>query len=334
MTTEERKLEHIKICLEKNVEFRKYNGFEKIKIIGKEEKLHPDDIDLSVDFLGKKFSFPVFIEAMTGGYPGTEKINKNLAKAAEKMGIGMGVGSQRAMLENPSVSYTYMIRDVAPSIFLLGNIGGAQLLNYDIHQIESLVDVIEADGIAIHINALQEIVQPEGDRYWNGVFERIHYLCRNVSFPVVVKEVGCGICEKIAKKLENIGVSAIDVAGAGGTNWLRIEAYRGRYPKDKFPEEFLEIGLPTAHAVRGCVKNVNIPVIASGGIRTGEDCIKALALGASLTGFALPLLKPAMESWQRVVNVLEAIVTDMINIMAELGVKTVNELRTLKIKEE
>jgi len=326
--TKSRKDEHIKICLEKDVEFKKTNGFEYVEL---EHKALPEiergEINLETKFLGKKFSAPLFIEAMTGGTKKGEYINKNLAKAAEALGIGMGVGSQRAMLEDKKLVKTYYVRDVAPNIFLLGNIGAVQLKTYDFESIFWLVDAIKADGLAVHLNVAQELAQKEGDKKWEGVYNDISDLCKKADFPVIVKETGCGISGKIAKSLEDAGVKAIDVAGAGGTSWTRVEGYRNKRDM-KHIEEW---GIPTAFALKDVLENVKIPVIASGGIRNGLEVAKALAMGASLVGIALPLLKPATISWQKVKTRLEKIIEELKDVMFLVGAKNIKELQKVRV---
>jgi isopentenyl-diphosphate delta-isomerase len=327
--TVSRKNDHIRICLERPVEFKKTNGFERYELVHHAlPEMDLDKIDLSTRFLGKKFSAPLFIEAMTGGSPETEKINKNLAEAAEKTGIGMGVGSQRAALENPRLTYTYnVVRDVAPHIFLLGNLGAVQILKYDIDQIKKAVEMINADGLAIHFNAAQEVVQKEGNKEWYGVLEKIKHVCSSVDFPIIAKETGCGISARTAKMLEHAGVKAIDVAGAGGTSWAKVEYYRGSSQS----RIFSEWGIPTAESLCQCVKTVKIPVIASGGIRNGIEVAKALAMGGSLAGLALPLLKPATQSWKAVKERLDLIITELKTTMFLTGAKNIEELKKVGI---
>jgi len=323
--TSSRKDDHIRICIERDVSSGKTNGFEMYEFEHNAlPETRPSDVDTSTEFLGRRFELPLFIEAMTGGSTGTENINRNLAMAAEKMGIGMGVGSQRAMLENPEITYTYDVRDVAPNIFLLGNIGAVQLPVYSVKEVRKIVKDIGADGLAVHLNAAQELTQPEGDSDWSSVLKNIKKLCNGVDFPVVVKETGCGISGDVARKLESAGVSAIDVSGAGGTSWTRVESYRG----SEIARAFIDWGIPTAESLVRCRKVVKIPLIASGGIRTGIDVAKSLAMGASLSGFALPLLKPALESHNAVIGVLERIATELKVTMLLTGAKNIDNLRT------
>ncbi len=328
---EERKSDHIKICMEKDVEFRKGNGFERYEFVHRAlPELDRDDIDLSTSFLGKRFSLPFYIEAMTGGFRGAEKINRNLAVAAENLGIGMGLGSQRAMIENPSLRNTYHVRDLAPNVMLFSNLGAAQIDNYSMEKIRQVVDAVKADGLAIHLNPAQEMVQNRGDTKWSGVLARIRKICSAADFPVIVKEVGHGISGSVAVQLEKAGASAVDVAGAGGSSWVRIEHYRNT----EEPGPFSEWGIPTAECLRQCMeRGLKIPVIASGGIRTGLDCAKAIALGASLAGMALPLLRPAMESAAAVQRKLEQIADELRSVMFLVGAKNIGELREAKLRE-
>ena len=326
--TKSRKDDHIRICLEKPVEFVKSNGFEHVELEHKAlPEIDSDEINLETKFLGKRFAYPLFIEAMTGGTKKGEKINKNLAKAAEALGIGMGVGSQRAMLEHPEAKRTYFVRDAAPSIFLLGNIGAAQLREYDIERILSLVDSIGADGLAVHLNVAQELAQQEGDKSWKGIYKDIGYLCKEAKFPIVTKETGCGISGKLSKELAKAGVKAIDVAGAGGTSWVKVDAYRTKEDLSHLEEW----GIPTAEALKDVVKSARIPVIASGGIRTGTEVAKAIAMGASLAGMALPLLRPATESWESVRKHLEKIISQLKDAMFLVGAKNLKELRKVRV---
>ncbi|MCK4336186.1 MAG: type 2 isopentenyl-diphosphate Delta-isomerase [Candidatus Aenigmarchaeota archaeon] len=326
--TKSRKDDHIRICLEKDVEFIKSNGFEHVELEHKAlPEIDKEEIDLSTKFLGKKFESPLFIEAMTGGTKKGEKINKNLAKAAESLGIGMGVGSQRAMLEDPKLVRTYFVRDVGPSIFLLGNIGAVQLGQYDIEKIISLVGSIKADGLAIHLNVAQELAQQEGDKSWKGVFNDIKYLCKKAEFPVIAKETGCGISGKLSKDLVRAGVKAIDIAGAGGTSWVKVDAYR----TEEDVSHIEEWGIPTAEALKDVVGKTKIPIIASGGIRTGVEVAKAIAMGADLAGLALPLLKPATESPGSVRKHLEKMISQLKDAMFMVGARNLNELKKTRV---
>ena len=226
---EERKLDHIRVCLEKDVQFQKRNGFEGYEFVHRAlPEIDRDDIDLSTEFLGKRFSAPLYIEAMTGGFRGAGKINRNLAAAAEELGIGMGVGSQRAGMDDSSLASPYQVRDVAPNIMLFGNLGAVQVAGYSMDRIRQAVDMIKADGLVIHLNPAQEMVQKSGDTKWKGILKKIRDVCSSGGFPVMVKEVGHGISGEVAGQLEKAGVAAVDVAGAGGSSWAGTNHQRAK----------------------------------------------------------------------------------------------------------
>ena len=321
---EKRKLQQISICLNKDVQYRKTTGFEMFELeYNALPDIDYDDIDLSTEFLGRRFSSPLFITGMTGGCIIAKKINENVAAAAQHMGIGMGVGSQRAALEYPELASTYQVRHVAPDILLFGNLGAAQIMQYDVETIDKAVKMIKADGLAIHLNAVQESVMRGGDRDWQGVLEKIEEVKRHAKYPVLVKEVGCGITSHVAKKLEKAGIDAIDVSGAGGTSWAKAEYYRA----GKTGGAFEDFGIPTAMALQECAKSVSLPLIAAGGIRNGLDVAKALAMGAALGGFAYPVLKAATESREAVIKILERFNEDLKTAMFLVGARNVKELK-------
>jgi isopentenyl-diphosphate delta-isomerase len=329
MSTEKRKTDHIKICLTEDVEFFKSNGFGNYQFRHNAlPEIDWDDIDISSRFLGRKFRVPLLIEAMTGGTRKAEKINRNLAKAAQELGIGMGVGSQRAMIERPGLSDTFRVRDVAPDIFLVGNIGASHLLLYGPARLRRALDEIKADALAVHLNPAQEIAQNGGHKKWKGILAKIKGVCSEIDRPVIVKEVGCGISGEVAKKLERAGVDAIDVAGAGGTSWVKVDSIIGGKPFDIF----FEWGIPTAESLEQCLGSVKVPVIASGGIRNGIEAAKALSMGASLAGMALPLLKPATKSHDAVKHVLEKVILELKTTMLLTSSKNLSELRGKAVK--
>ena len=324
MKTQKRKLDHLQVCLTKDVGFRKTSGFEKYELVNNAlPEMNLDDVDTSGRFLSKPFSAPVFIEAMTGGTALAGKINRNLAKAARDLGLGMGVGSQRAMIEDPRLAGTYRVRDVAPDIFLAGNIGATQIREFGVQKIVEAVERIGADALAIHLNAAQEIAQDDGHVDWKGVLESIKSLRSGTRIPIIVKEVGCGISGEVAVSLEKAGVSAIDVAGAGGTSWIKVDSLITRKPL----ENLFDWGIPTAVSLEQCARSVRIPLIASGGIRSGVESAKALAMGASLAGMALPLLKPATKSGEAVKAVLEKHIGELEKSMFLVGARNLNELK-------
>lgn len=324
-----RKSDHLKICLEKNVGFNKTNGFEKIELI--HTALPETDlptIDTSCTFLGKSFSLPLFIEAMTGGAAESAMINGNLAGAAQAFGIGMGLGSQRAMLVDAKLSDTYQVRHMAPTIFLAGNLGATQLKEFDIEQLKRALEFVKADALAIHLNATQELCQPEGDTHWGNVLSAIEHVCSKIDMPVIVKETGCGLSAAVAKNLENAGAACLDIGGAGGTSWAKVEYFRG----SKHAKLFFEWGIPTADSLAECMAAVNIPIIASGGIRNGVEIVKALSMGAVVAGMALPLLRPATTSTQAVLDQLEQLKKEVMDTMFLIGASRIKDLDRTKIK--
>jgi len=300
MTTRDRKFDHIKICVSEKVE-SSYTGFEDVFFIHKAvPELDYNEIDLSVNFLGKELKAPILIASMTGGHPETYKINKNLAIAVENAGIGMGVGSQRAGIEDESVVDTFsVVREYAPKAFIYANIGLPQIIEKGVEYAEKAVEMIDADALAIHLNFLQEIVQPEGDRNAVGGFNAIREVSSELKVPVIVKETGAGISREVAFTMREAGAKALDVGGKGGTSWSGVEVYRVENEiKREVAKDFWDWGLPTAFSIVDC--HDVLPVIATGGIRNGVDMAKAIALGAKIASSALPFLKPALENYEEV----------------------------------
>ena len=291
MNTSNRKLEHLRICLKEDVESN-YTGFEDVSFIHHAlPEVDFDEINVKVEFLGKKLSAPFLIASMTGGHPETKEINKKLAIAVQELGIGMGVGSQRAAIEDEKVADSFsVVREFAPEAFIYANVGISQVLKYGVEFVEKAIEMIDADAVAIHLNFLQEAIQPEGDRNAKNCLNVLKEVCESIKVPVIVKETGAGISRDIAIKLKLIGVDAIDVGGKGGTSWSGVEVYRA---KDKVTKEvgmdFWDWGIPTAFCIAECYDV--LPVIATGGLRSGLDLAKALALGAKVGSSALPFFK-------------------------------------------
>lgn len=332
--TSKRKEEHIEICLNKNVEIGStllhelsFWNFEDIDLIHNAlPEVDLEKIDASVEFLGRKLDAPIIISGMTGGTKIAERINKNLAKAAQNLNLAMGVGSQRAAIENKELEKTYHVRDVAPDILLIANIGLIQFnYGYGIDEIKKAIDMIDADAIALHLNALQEAIQPEGNKNWEYCYYKLKNICKSIKKPIIVKETGCGISREVAKKIEIAGASAIDIAGRGGTSWGIVESYRD---KDKINNIVAkEWGIPTAISLLECLSVTKIPIIASGGIRNGLEVVKCLALGAIACGMALPLLKPALKNSDEVENKLKEIIQEIKIAMFLTGAKNIKQLR-------
>jgi len=338
--TERRKINHIEICYSNPVEFRSTRTwFECVKFIHNSlPQINLHDIDLTTYFLGYKLNAPIIISAMTGGSKEAYKINSLLASVAEKLGIGMGVGSQRAAIENPDLSYTFsVVREVAPNAFIIGNLGAAQLcLNYGIAEVQKAIEMINANALAIHFNALQEAVQHEGEPFYYNVLEKVKSLSSYLNVPLIAKETGCGFSREVALKLCESGFSAIDVAGAGGTSWAAVEYYRSIKLGDEehahLAYAFWDWGIPTAASLCEIKSVVNIPIIASGGIRSGIDAAKAIALGADCVGIALPILKIVIESgFEGVYKYIQYLINELKVSMFLVGAKTIEELKTVPL---
>lgn len=298
--TENRKFEHIKICLDKDVGFQtKTTGFEEIELIHHAlPELDYKKLELKTKFFGRTFDYPILINGMTGGHKESKKINRLLAILATEFNLPMEVGSQRAALENKDLIETYRVaREISSETFLIGNIGAGQLVkDYGISDIEACVDMIDANALAIHLNPLQEVLQKEGNFNYHGVLDKIEELISQVQIPIIVKETGNGLGKDDLKSLKKIGVKFVDVGGAGGTSWAAVESYRHENESDlaHIASHFREWGIPTAISTILATK-LGFNVISSGGLRTGIDVAKAIACGAGLTGIAHPLLKFAYQ---------------------------------------
>nr|BAL53923.1 isopentenyl pyrophosphate isomerase [uncultured prokaryote] len=329
---ERRKADHIRINLEEDVQFpRLTTGLERYRFIHQAlPELNLDEIDLSTTLLGKRLRAPLLISSMTGGTETARTINRNLAQAAQAAGIAMGLGSQRAAIENPALASTYQVRDLAPDILLFANLGAVQLnYGYGVDQCRRAVEMVEADALILHLNALQEAVQPGGDGNWKGLLRRIEAVCRALPVPVVVKEVGWGLSERVARQLAEAGVAALDVAGAGGTSWSEVEARRA--PTElhrRVASAFADWGLPTAETLLMARRGApNLPIIASGGLRDGIDVAKCIALGAAVAGMAGPFLKAAAVSTEAVSEAITEITRVLRIAMFCAGAGSIPELQ-------
>lgn len=325
-----RKEDHIEICLNEAVSFNKKNGFEKYELLHQAiADFNFSDIDVSCDFLGKRLSAPIILSSITGGCEKAESINKNLATAAQKQNVAMSCGSQKAMIKDKKLSYTYKVRDAAPSILYLGNIGLDYLKNgTNFDSIKSAAREIGADGIFVHLNLAQELVQAEGKRDFSDSWHNLANFVKFMDLPVLSKEVGFGISAKCARKLAECGVVSIDIAGAGGTSWTKVESFR--QADKKLARRFSEWGIPTAESLVECRRAVKIPIIASGGIYDGITACKAFALGADLVGIAGPFLAAANQSSGKAIEYLENFILELKTAMMLVGVKNLSELRNNK----
>ena len=306
---DQRKADHIKINLEQDVRSALTTGLENYQFIHEAlPELDLNRLDTSLSLFGKTLASPTLVSSMTGGTDHAETINLRLAEAAQECGVAMGVGSQRAAIEHPEQARTFQVRRVAPDILLFANLGAVQFnYGYGVDQCRRAVEMIEADALYLHINPLQEAVQDAGDTNWVGIAKKIEEVCKKLEVPVIAKEVGWGISEKAAKLLADCGVSAIDVAGAGGTSWSQVEMHRA---PDEFTRQlaatFVGWGIPTADSILNVKKAVpNMTVFASGGLKDGLDIAKCIALGATLGGMAGNFLKAAAVSTEKAVELMK-----------------------------
>lgn len=330
--TQNRKADHLRICLEESVQFQQNtNGLERYRFTHCcLPELDWDEIDISTTFLGKQLAAPLLISSMTGGTELAGMINYRLAAVAQQYKLAMGVGSQRVAVENPEVADTFAVRSLAPDILLFANLGAVQL-NYDYGLDECLrvIDLLQADALILHLNPLQECVQTKGDRNFRGLLDKISILSRKLPVPVIAKEVGNGISAVMAHKLIDAGVTAIDVAGAGGTSWAKVESERAKDSQQRrLGATFTDWGLPTAE----CITSIraiapNIPLIASGGLRNGLEVAKAIALGADLAGLAWPFLQAAAESEDALDALVKVLIAELTTVLFCTGNRTLPALK-------
>ncbi len=333
--TRKRKADHIKISLNQDVQARKATtGFEDVCLVHKTlPEINKQEIDLSTTIFNHRFSAPLIVGAITGGTEEATKINAVIAEAVQELGLGMGVGSQRAAIEDKRLEQTFAIaRKKAPTAFLIANIGGIQLVNgYGLKEVKKALKMIDADAIAIHLNPLQEGIQPEGQTNFKGILERIGEIAGELDKPVIAKEAGAGISAEEAKKLEVAGVRGIDVSGSGGTSWAAVEYYRANGIRKSFQRSlgnaFWDWGIPTAVSIIEVSQTVKIPVVASGGIRDGIDATKALALGASLTSFSQPVLQTSVKGVKETKALLSLLIDTMRNTMFLIGTECVQDIQ-------
>ncbi len=329
---DQRKADHIKINLEKDVRSALTTGLENYHFVHEAlPELDLNQIDTGLSLFDKELAAPILISSMTGGTADAEVINLRLAEAAQEVRIAMGVGSQRAAIEHPEQAKTFQVRRIAPDILLFANIGAVQLnYGYDIQHCRRAVDMIEADALIRHLNPLQEAVQDAGDTNFAGLAKKIDEVCKQIGVPVIAKEVGWGISERTAKLLADCGVSAIDVAGAGGTSWSQVEMHRA---PDEFTRQlaatFVGWGIPTADSILNVKKVVpDMTVFASGGIKDGLDIAKCVALGATLGGMAGQFLKAAAVSTENTVETMQLVKRQIEVTMFATGAGTLKDVRS------
>lgn len=332
-----RKADHIRINLEEDVRSGLTTGLERYRFLHRAmPELNLEDVDLSTELFGRKLRAPILISSMTGGTPEAAQINRALAAAAQESGIAMGLGSQRVAIEHPDLIPTFQVRKEAPDILLFANLGAIQL-NYGlgIDDCRRVVDMVEADALILHFNPLQEAVQPEGDTRWAGLLNKVELVCRELGRPVIAKEVGWGFSAEDARRLAEAGVAAIDVAGAGGTSWSQVEMHRAENESQKrLAAAFVEWGIPTAESILQVRQAApELQVIASGGLRTGVDIAKCLALGAELGGMAGPFLKAAALSVEKTVETIAELRREIQVCLFATGAANIDALRNGRLVE-
>jgi isopentenyl-diphosphate delta-isomerase len=329
MQISSRKLEHIKIVSEANVE-PVPSPYTKYKLPWKAmPEIDMAEIDTTVEFLGRKLSFPFFVGSMTGGPEEAAQINMNLALACEQEKIGLAMGSMRVILRDPQALKSFQVRKFCPSIPLFTNLGLVQLnYGFGADEINKLLDLSEADGIFLHVNHLQEAMQPEGDTNFKDLFSKLEKLLPKIHKPVIIKEVGSGIDAATVQRFKDIGIEWVDVSGLGGTSWTIVEALRR---KDNLGLQFGDVGIATDEALLAARKITGINLIAGSGIRSGIDIAKAIMLGADLTSAAKPLLAPAMATPEACIAVIQKFKKELIIAMFCGGFKNVAELKKVKL---
>lgn len=330
-----RKSDHIRINLEEDVRSGLTTGLERYRFRHRAlPELDLDSVSLSQELFGRRLEAPILISSMTGGTQEAAAINQRLAQAAQQTGVAMGVGSQRAAIEQPEIAYTFQVRRAAPDVLLFANLGAVQLnYGYGPDECRRAVDMIEADALILHLNALQEAVQPEGDTRFKGLARRIEVVCKALPVPVIAKEVGWGFSEGDIRLLAEAGVAAIDVAGAGGTSWSQVEMHRSQTESQKrLAAAFVNWGVPTSEAILEVRRLApQMTVIASGGLRSGVDIAKCLALGAQLGGMASPFLKAAARSVEDVILTVNELRREIQVCMFAAGAGDLGSLQRLEL---
>ncbi len=325
-----RKLEHLELCIREDVEAQRSTLLDEVQLLHEAlPELAWHEVDASVELLGRQLQAPLLITGMTGGTGEAREVNFALAMAAQKNGFGIGVGSQRAMLVDPSLAETYRLRDVAPDVLLLANLGAVQAREVGPERVAALAGAIGADAVCIHLNAAQELVQDDGDRDFRGLLGALSELVQELPLPVIVKETGCGLAPNTLARLRAAGVRWVDVAGAGGTSWAGVESLRGSVRQRALGSVLREWGIPTAASVV-YAERAGLDVIASGGIRSALDVARALALGAQVVGLALPFLRAWAEGGaESVLRTAESLSEGLRAVMALTGARRVADLRSV-----
>lgn len=330
-----RKADHLRINLEEDVQSGLPTGLERYRFVHQAlPELDLEAVDLRLMLFQRELRAPILISSMTGGVTEAGEINRILATSAQETGVALGLGSQRVALEHPELATTFQVRQYAPNILLLANLGAVQLnMGYGLSHCQRIVDMVEADALILHLNPLQEAVQPEGDTRWSGLLPKIEQVCRHLDVPVVVKEVGWGISERVARQLAAAGVAAIDVAGAGGTSWTRVEMLRATDERQaSLAQVFVDWGIPTAESILQVHRGApDIMIFASGGLRTGVDIAKCIALGATIGGLANPFLKAAAQGVEQTIAAIQDIQRQLQVCMFAVGAGNLDQLRQAEL---
>lgn len=327
----DRKAEHIALALDRRMQLDASYFDDYVFLHQALPEIDLAEIDTSMTFLGKRLAAPILVSCMTGGTAIANAINLNLAAGAQLRGVAVGVGSQRKAIEDPSQAASFEVRAVAPTVPLLANLGAVQLnYGFGVEECRRAVEMIEADALVLHLNPLQEALQPEGQTDFKGLLPKMAEVVRALEVPVVAKEVGCGISESTGRALAGIGITHLDTAGLGGTSWARIEAARA--DSHDLGELFADWGIPTPQSIVELRRIPRVTVIGSGGIRTGLDAAKAIALGADLVGLAYPFLPAAQLSPEHVAATIDQLVRELRIAMFCLGARTLPELARARIE--
>ena len=335
---ESRKADHIRINLEEDVRSGLTTGLDRYHFIHEAlPEIDLDQVDTGLEIYGRRLSAPILISSMTGGTERAAAINRAIAEAAQTARIALGVGSQRAALERPELRNTFRLREYAPDALIFANLGAVQLnYGYTVDHCRQAVDLLQADGLFLHLNSMQEAIQPEGDTRFNGLIKQIERVCRQIEVPVIAKEVGWGISERCAKMLADAGIAGIDVAGAGGTSWSQVEMHRiTDKSRARVAAAFRQWGIPTATSIRMVRRAApGVKIIASGGLRDGVDIAKCIALGAAMGGMAGAFLRAATESSQAVVELIAEITAQIRICMFGVGAADLNTLRSTPLAHD
>ena len=331
---EKRKQRHIRLSLEENVQSDIGTGFEDVRLIHRAlPEIDLDDVDTETELFGRRLATPLIISAITGGTDYAKELNSTLASIAEEMGIGIGVGSQRIAIEDTSVGHTFsIVREKAPNSLVIGNIGCPQLsLGWGLDEARRCVEMVEADALAIHMNPLQEAVQVGGDTNYSGVLNKVKEITECLDVPVIMKETGCGIAYEDAVKAEKAGAAGLELSGVGGTSWAAVEHHiakvEGKRDQEYLGEALWNWGVPTAISLVETSKSTKLKIVASGGLRTGVEMAKAIALGADAVGMAKPFLERAVEGPDALREHVRNIFLEFRTVMFLVGAKDIEALR-------